>query len=230
MNSRLALRGGKKWLPVPVGDLEKHLAQLVLPVPEFRSSRCVALRKNVAYSLQHLEFLFRCERDLAVTSVIWTQTAKTFVVVGCSVLEALFYYVLVASGKAAYTEWSSESVTTTPGFLLDGQTYRCRVEHFTKLPAPIRESMTFDAMCKRVEKRHLTRLDSDEFFKHLPYLRSLRNRIHLHSVEDLDDTDWAKFNRNDLVLVQRVLFLFLQSTLFPVKNRPLFYYLDVDAV
>jgi len=230
MTTSLQLHGGKKWLPISVAKLEAHLEQLVRSSDALEPSRCRALRKNVAYSLQHLEFLYRCEQDLSVTSVVWTQTAKTFVVVGCSILEALFHFLLLSSGKAATTEWASLRRVVSAPFQLEGRDYRTEVEYFAKLGAPVVEPMTFDAMCKRVEKKDLAKLSSGEFYKHLPYLRSLRNRVHIHDVEGLRDTDWSNFNQKDLRLIKRLLHSFLQSSLFPEKNVAYFYYLSQPEV
>lgn len=225
MDMPLTLKGGKKWLPVPISSFEAHLSQLLCPCSDLDAAKCGALKKNVSYSLQHLEFLHRCEADLEITSVIWTQNAKTFIIVGCGILEALFFYILVSNGKAAKTDWSSVSKATTSEYIIDGKMYRSEIENFAKLENAALEKMTFDSMCKRVEKRDLVKLGSDEFYKHLPYLRSLRNRVHIHDVDEMRDTDWVKFNKKDLDLVKQVLLLLLQSSFFPEKNSDQFYFL-----
>lgn len=225
----LQLRGGRSWLPAPVSRLEEHLEQLVLPCATMDRADCRALCKNVAYSLQHLEFLVRCQQDLALTSVITTQTIKTSVIVTCSILEALFHYLLVSSGKATMTEWRSDGKFTSPPFELEGKKRRLETEYFTQLPAPAPVSMTFDAMCKKAEARDLASLRSEEFYKHLPYLRNLRNRVHIHDLDGLHDTDWLKFSTRDMDLAKKVLLALLQSSLFPQKNAQLFQYLKNAA-
>jgi hypothetical protein len=229
MTDTLQLRGGKKWLPIPVAALEDHIAQLVKPCDAIDLAKCRALRKNIAYSLQHLEFIHRCERDLALTSVVWTQNTKTFLIVGCSVLEALFHYLLLARGKAATTEWRSVVKAPPQSIELNGKRFRSETEYFEPADRPIHLPMTFDAMCKRVEKKDLTGLKSDEFYKHLPYLRNLRNRIHIHDVDGLHDTDWVAFTAKDLALVKQVLAAFFKSSLFKDNRPEYFYYLTPDA-
>jgi hypothetical protein len=147
--------------------------------------------------------------------------------VGCGILEALFYYILVADGKASRTEWQSVSKIKSPEFEINGNKYRTDLEHFVKLAVPALDQMTFDAMCKRVEKRDLAKLGTDKFYKHLPFLRSLWNRVHIHDVDCMQDTDWIKFERKDFNLVKQVLFLLLQSPSFPIKNTDIFYFLKV---
>lgn len=112
---------------------------------------------------------------------------------------------------------------------MNGVVHRIDTEIFRKLETPELESMTFDAMCKRVEKRELVKLKSEDFYQHLPYLRRLRNRIHIHGIEGLRDTDWITFNRKEIDLVKNVLYAFLQSSLFPVKNEGCFSFLSVNV-
>ncbi len=112
---------------------------------------------------------------------------------------------------------------------MNGEMHRVDTEIFRKLEAPELESMTFDAMCKRVEKRELVKLKSEDFYQHLPYLRKLRNRVHIHGIEGLRDTDWITFNRKEIDLVKKVLYAFLQSSLFPVKNEEYFLFLSTNA-
>ncbi|GBE92631.1 hypothetical protein [Nostoc cycadae] len=102
------------------------------------------------------------------------------------------------------------------------------MEIFEKIKPEIYEEMTFDAMCKRVESKKLVALGNDEFFKNLPYLRQLRNRVHVHIVEDDTDTDYLKINRKQYDLARKVLFTLLTSELFPEVREDLFDYLRVD--
>jgi len=82
---------GNKWLPKSVSDLENYLKQFMVPIPHYEEKECRGLQKNIAYSLQHLEFIHRCGEDLNLTSVLWNQNAKTFIIVACSIIEALFF-------------------------------------------------------------------------------------------------------------------------------------------
>lgn len=229
MTTTLQLRSGKKWLPIAISRLERHLSQLIVPVPDCDVDKTRALCKNIAYSIQHLQFIDRCGEDLEITSVIYTQNIKTFVIVGSSILEAAFWYLLVANGKAARTEWKSETKTSSAQFSMNGELHKIDTEIFRKLETPELESMTFDAMCKRVEKRELVKLKSEDFYQHLPYLRKLRNRVHIHGIEGLRDTDWITFNRKEIALVKKVLYAFLQSSLFPAKNEEYFSFLSANA-
>jgi hypothetical protein len=185
----LVLKGqGSPWYPNSINQLERHLEQLFRPIAGISRERCKGIRKNVAYTLQYLEFTVQIVSDLELSGVL----AKSFVLHGCAVIEAVFFYVLTESGHAAQKQWASQAKTTSSEFTLGGKTYRTEMEIFIKLSKPELETMTFDAMCKRVEKRDLIKLSND-FYSKLPYLRGLRNRIHLHTTEDHADTDYMKF-------------------------------------
>jgi hypothetical protein len=88
--------------------------------------------------------------------------------------------------------------------------------------------MTFDAMCKKVESRKLARLTNEEFYKHLPHLRALRNRVHIHTSTHGADTDYFTFGWKDMILIKRVLRLLLTSELFPTKNESLWTFLVIE--
>lgn len=201
----------------------------MVPIPGYEEKECRGLRKNIAYSLQHLEFIHRCGEDLNLTSVLWTQNAKTFIIVACSIMEALFFYLLRARGKAATTSW--KSCRKLPGKEFedaDGKKRKIDMEIFEKIEPETYEAMNFDAMCKRVESKKLVALGNDEFFKNLPYLRQLRNRVHVHIVEDDTDTDYLKINRKQYDLARKVLFTLLTSELFSEVREDLFDYLRID--
>lgn len=220
---------GDKWLPNSVAYLENYLMQFMVPIPGYEEKECRGLRKNIAYSLQHLEFIHRCGEDLNLTSVLWTQNAKTFIIVACSIIEALFFYLLRARGKAATTSWKSSRKLLGQEFKdADGKKRKIDMEIFEKIEPESYEEMTFNAMCKRVETKKLVALGNDEFFKNLPYLRQLRNRVHVHIVEDDTDTDYLKINRKQYDLARKVLFTLLTSELFPTVREDLFDYLKVN--
>lgn len=205
---------GPAWYPNSVYVLEGHLSQLFTPLNEITSKRCRGITKNTAYALQYLEFLAQVENDLKLSAVLATQTWKAFVIHGCAVIEAIFYYVLVSKARAANTEWQSERKVASPEFDLCGVTCRQEIEFFTKLASPRLIEMTFDAMCKSVEAKKLIKL-GDDFYSKLPYLRKLRNRVHIHAIETDAETDYAKFESKDYELMKFVLKTMLTSHLFP---------------
>jgi hypothetical protein len=175
--------------------------------------------------LQYLEFVDRCLEDLHLSDVISRQNIKTFVIVSSSIIEALFFYLLRSEGRAAKTPW--QSVIKIPGREFTspkGVQSRADIEIFQK-GKELYEEMTFNQMCQKVESKKLVKL-SNEFYKKLPYLRNLRNRVHVHILKDHLDTDYLKISRKDLTISKSVLLLLLTSELFPDKNEDLFEFLN----
>ena len=157
-----------KWYPNTISELNSHLAQLIKAHPDLPSSKCDALIKNVSYSLQHLEFLHRVHEDIKMSEVLSKQNIKTFLIVGASILEALFFYILVSNQKAAMAEWKSVAKVESQEFEEGGVKKKLLSDILVKLKKLVLEEMTFDAMCKKVESRKLARLTNEEFYKHLP--------------------------------------------------------------
>jgi hypothetical protein len=210
----LVLKGqGGTWYPTAVTHLNRHLAQLFQPIRGVSNRRCWAITKNLSYTLQYLEFTARIISDIPLSSVLLAQTIKSFVIHGCAVVEAIFFYVLVKAGKHAQTDWVSTTKSNSQ-FTLNGKVYRVEMQYLEKLAEPSFTEMTFDAMCKKVETNHLVKLPN-EFYKSLPYLRALRNRIHLHALETYEDSDYNKFSLKDLELMKKILRALLTSELFP---------------
>lgn len=200
--------------------LEGHLSQFFKPVRGIQPVRCTGIIKNVAYTLQYLEFLTQIDDDLNLSAVLTTQNHKAFVIHGCAVVEAIFYYALVTSGRAPHTDWISQAKITSSEFNLAGRVFRQETEYFVKVPKPMLESMTFDAMCKRVESKKVIRLDN-AFYSKLPYLRGLRNRVHIYGIENTADTDYIKFNRKDYELMKSILKAIMTSHLFADQDEQL---------
>jgi len=222
----LTLSGSQTtWYPVSVSDLEAHLKQLIQPLSDYKAKQCRGLQKNIAYSLQHLEFIARARTDINMSAVISNQNAKMFIIITCSVMEAIFFYLLRKSGKAAKTPWQSVKKVTGQSFKdNDEKIKRIDCEIFENVNPEIYDEMTFDAMCKRVEGKDLASLTND-FYKKLPHLRTLRNRVHLHILKDDTETDYISISESDYSLAKKTLYLLLTSSLFPVTKEGLFSYL-----
>ena len=57
-----------------------------------------ALRSNLAYSMQYLEFIEKEIEELKLSDVIYTMLVKSYVVTGMSVLEGLFVNIVKSNG------------------------------------------------------------------------------------------------------------------------------------
>lgn len=207
-----------RWLPVPVEAHRAFLSKLIQPSKHVPHAE--GLKSNLAYNLQYLEYLNYTLEDLRLTSVLWTITVKNFLIVGTSIVEALFYFVLRNAGLHRENAWSMVRKVSTNEFIYNNRLAKIENMLYEKLDEPIEEEMNFDAMLKKVEARKM--LGNDEsLYKGLKYLRRLRNRIHLQLLEKNLDTDWHNFNSKELLLTKRALHAVLGSSLFNASSQEL---------
>src|SRR4028118_1671248 len=108
MVNKLTFKGSKKtWYPPSINSLEQYLDVLIQENIYFNKLQVRSLKKNIAYNLQYVEFLTKIPKDIQLSNVIITQNIKFFVVCSASIIEALFYYIIVSNGKAPTTNWKS---------------------------------------------------------------------------------------------------------------------------
>lgn len=207
-----------KWLPSSIYNLERFLGKFIKAgrgVPNV-----LGLRKNIAYNLQFLQFLqFQSQllNEFKVTQVIHTQTWKIYIIVGTSIVEALLYYLLTSKGLHKTTEW--EQIGNTSNEVnIDSCKHRIENIVLKKLSTPVPQDMTLDVMIKKAEKKQLLGINR-EIYKKLNYLRKLRNRVHIHAIDEDYDTDWWKINANEVGTIKVVLYSFMVSSLFKPTDQ-----------
>lgn len=220
MTNKLTLRGdGNTWYPVPIWILEEHFSILIKANEYFSSTQIKPLIKNIAYSLQYVEFLDQLLKDIKLSSSLEKQNIKSFVVCGASIIEALFHYVTVSNGHRKNTEWESyKKFKSGEQYEIKGDKFRNETEIFIKISPPILMEMTFYQMCKKVESKKLLG-DEKDLYKEINGIRKLRNKIHIHGIEDSQDTDWYNFNQNQFKLIKKVLYGILISSRFATSSH-----------
>lgn len=190
------------WYPTSVANLDDLLVKAIKRGTGFVN--VYALRRNIAYNLQYLEFLDRCLSDIKLSTVLTTQTHKIFIIVGCSVMESLLAYLLIKSGNYKMTQWELECVM--PGQEKNVNEKRTRIDCYVykKLTTKKREEMSFDVMIRKAESKKILGSDHSIYAK-LQYLRGLRNKVHLHVIDEPTDTDWNAFQPRHLCAMAQVL-------------------------
>jgi tRNA A37 threonylcarbamoyltransferase TsaD len=88
----------KPWYPFSISGLESILKKLLNSNNNYE--HVYALRKNIAYNLQYLQF-----QDIKLSSVLYTQAIKSVVLVGCGIIESLLHFLLIANRYHTTTEW-----------------------------------------------------------------------------------------------------------------------------
>jgi hypothetical protein len=220
---------GGKWLPTPVNTLDAYLQKLI-PTGTDIIPNASAYRKNLAYNIQYLQYLDQTLNELNLTSVLVTQTWKVFILVGAGIIEALLYYLLRSYNLQKRTEWELITKKSSNEFKLDGRLHKIENCLWAKLISPQDEDMSFESMIQKAETKKLLGNNHD-IYKKLQYLRKLRNRVHLHLIEDERDTDWTKFNKKEITTMKYALFTFLTGKLFLPKasEKKMFSFLKSDG-
>ncbi|WP_405210473.1 hypothetical protein [Dokdonia sp. Asnod2-E02] len=217
-----------KWYPISISSLEMHLGCLIKTNQCLPYSKVYPLRKNIAYSLQYIEFLNKIRTDIYMTDVLLTQNIKSILVHGTTIIEAIFYYLIEINGLANKTEWIESKRVKTSEYELNGKKVKNEVVLFEKTENPIKTTMTFDQMSKKVEKKKLL---GNKFknYSRINALRKLRNKIHIHDTKHNFDTDWNNFNYKELVLIYDILHSIITSDLFKESTyRKRFNYLIIE--
>ena len=224
---RLTLTSEKDtWYPNSIPTLENYLSFLIKPNVYFDISKCKGIRKNLAYNLQYIEFLDRLIKDIKTSSVIFKQNIKIFLIVGSSIIESIFHYLVVSSGKAKTTNPKEIESYESKDYILGSNTFKNKTQIYLKLDTPINVEMTFDQMSKKVESKKLLG-NSFSFYSKINPLRQLRNKIHIHSSDNSSDTDWYNFSRTEYTLIREVLYSVLISEVFQHNsNYDIFHFLN----
>jgi hypothetical protein len=218
-SNKLTLKGDKTtWYPTPINTLVDHLAVVIISCPDFPVNSSLALKKNIAYNLQYVEFLDRLIKDVNLSAVLWTQNVKSFAIHAAAVIEAFFYYVIVSTGHASVAKWESCQKFKSNQYQINNTWYINETEMFIKADVPGLVDMTFDQMSKKVETKKLLG-DVGDLYKEISRIRKLRNKIHLHIIQSSEDTDYNTFKQSEYELTRRVLHGVLISPLFKKSSH-----------
>jgi hypothetical protein len=213
-----------KWLPTPITKLDSYLQKMI---PKGSIKHDYALRRNIAYNLQYLQYLRQSLNEFELTSVILTQTWKVFIIVGTGIVEALLYFAVSSNGFQKETYWHNVANTSTNEFKIDGVYHKIEHTILVKKDAALHENMTLEWMIKKAQKEKLLGNDNS-IYPRLKTLRRLRNRVHLQEIQEERDTDYNQFTDEHIYTVLRTLYAIMTGDLFsPTKSeKEIFSFLD----
>jgi len=212
---------GPAWYPVSIGGLERYIGKVISSGQGYNHT--TALKKNIAYNLQYIEFQDRVLQDIKISSVIYTQTIKTIILVGSGIVESFLHYLLIINDIHSTTEWEEKDCFKGNQKKMDADTVRVDTIIYKKLPNKIIKHMSFDAMIKCAKSKHIFGTNKVLYNK-LDAIRTLRNKVHLQVINSPTDTDWNSFNNSDLSDTCKVLYVILTSSLFsPTTDEKLYF-------
>jgi len=209
------------WYPVSIARLETLLEKAIQTGHGYQTA--YALRKNIAYNLQHLEFLDRSLQDIKLSGVLTTQTWKLFIIVACGIVESLLHYLLIRRSLYSTTEWELKVVMPGNTKHVDGEAVKADVHFSRRLASPRLKQMTFDAM---IQKARANRLLGGNLalYDTLDQMRDLRNKVHLQAIDQPNDTDWNTFHIEHLHQMYDIVHGVFTSTIFRPSAEEVAYF------
>ncbi|MBK8040119.1 MAG: hypothetical protein IPK22_23750 [Verrucomicrobiaceae bacterium] len=202
--------------PSNVGSFRSYLNKS-LPKHDSVPQR-VGLIDNIAYSLQYLEYLDELLSNEDLHYSVRKCSLKTFIVTGASIIESVLWFIIKINDESNKTEWEQIQSFTTHTFREGDESRRMRVLMERKLITPPDADMTFDTMCKKAESKKLLGVGT-EVYKALNHLRKLRNKVHLHLVENRFESDWHSFSPEKAGLMKKSLHSVLTSSQFEPSRK-----------
>lgn len=204
------------WCPTLIEDWRNFLRRGILDDGLLKHHK--AFISNIGYSLQYLQFLNFQLEETALHSTVKSQTIKSFIVTGMGVVESLTWYFLASNNFLKKESWSIVRASKSSSvFSIGGKQHRVvtRIEELRD--SPIEKEITLKEMLQLFEKNKPV-VATPEFYKDLNYLRKLRNKVHLQSINHGSDTDWNSFKESEMKLMKKNLFGFLSSQPFTLEN------------
>ncbi|SHM92245.1 hypothetical protein SAMN02746066_03902 [Anaerosporobacter mobilis DSM 15930] len=199
-----------RWHPTAVPCFESILKEGLL------SDMPKSLRKNIAYSLQYMQYLELQLDELNLHNVIITMIYKNYIITGTSIIEGIFCYLLKSSDLWKQKLWELDSVIKSNEYKQNSMKYKLETFIYKKID-PVDDEMNFDSMIKKMESKNILSLNH-KAYPYIKKLKRLRNKVHLQINEHEDDTDWFNFNYIDYLWMRYVLHKVLTDDAFKNKS------------
>lgn len=86
-----------RWYPISIETWQAALADYKVGATQLIPE--LDLRRNLAYNLQFVEYLQQTLKELSLSSVLTTQTYKSYIIFAGGVVESLLYFLNQAKGE-----------------------------------------------------------------------------------------------------------------------------------
>lgn len=177
------------------------------------------LRKNIAYSLQYLQFLQMEFDEIHWHDVVATQIIKTYIITAMSIIEGVFHHLVVSNGYQKKLDWKEIDTPRHTNVFREGDIdKKFIITTQMKLSKPENIQMDFEYLITKVQEKKLISLPGKSYPK-LKALKRLRNKVHLHVIRYDNDTDYLGISYYDYLLARYFLYTILTDKIFaPQKN------------
>lgn len=198
-------KAADRWHPNPVDNYRLAFNKLDESI-----ENCYALKSNLAYNMQYLEYLEKQMAELNLSDPIHTMCIKTYVVTGMSVLEGLFSNIIKSHGWWKVSEYESLGTVQANEKDFGGQRYTIKTELLVKVDQhPVQ--MNLDEFINRLDAHHDALQVDHLVYPALRRLKDLRNRVHLQKNEHRTDHDYNAFNEEVKLEMGAILYEILTS-------------------
>ncbi|MBR3560575.1 MAG: hypothetical protein IKN81_03480 [Oscillospiraceae bacterium] len=213
----------ERWHPIAVSCFESELKHGAL----YGMSKEV--RKNIAYSLQYLQYIQLQFDQAHLHEIIATHLIKTYIITAMGIIEAIFHHLVVSKGYQKKNEWAIQGKPVhTNAFKENGVEKKHIITTEYRLNSPEDIQMDFEYLINKVQEKKLVSL-SYKAFPHIKALKRLRNKVHLHLIRYENDTDYMGISFYDYTLVRYILFLVLRDKSFsPPKETCLSFLMPTE--
>lgn len=177
-----------RWYPTPATTYRLAFSKIDTSI-----ENSTALKKNLSYSMQYLEFLEKEMNELKLSDVLYTMLVKTYVITGMSVLEGLFTNIIKSNGWWKKTNLESLGTTQANETKFGDEKYVVKTEILKKVPE-YETRMDLDAMIQILNHHHEALNVNHLVYPALKRLKNFRNRIHLQMLESNYDHDYNAFD------------------------------------
>ena len=180
------------------------------------------IRRNIAYSLQYLEFLELQLQEFHLQNVIEKMIYKSYIITSVSIIEAIFDEIVKNNNwqTKEYFEVIGEAIDSNVFIDQDGSSKKIRTEILKELTEPKEIQMKFDDIIKKIKnrskKKKVLNLNHDELLA-LDRFRRLRNKVHLSNIEP-GKTNWHEFSKEEYINVKFLLHSILTDVNLENKN------------
>lgn len=176
-----------RWYPTPIDTLRYSLKI------DMSIENAEALRSNIAYNLQYIEFLEKELEELNLSNVVYIMVVKNYVITSMSIIEGIFCNVIKSNGLWKTSNLESLGTTQANETKFENQKLIIKTEIFRKVD-PYYVQMNLDELIK-ILNRHHSAIEVDHLiYPALKRLKDLRNRIHLQKSEGNKDHDYNAFD------------------------------------
>lgn len=215
------IKTSERWYPQPVSTYQEALKL------DYSIDNCNALSKNLAYSLQYLEFLEKEIDELALSSVLMTLLIKTYIIIGMSILEGIFVNIVKSHGWWKRTTLESLGTTTANETRFGAEKYVIRSEILKKVPEYDLQ-MDLNSLIQVLSHHHDALKIHHDIYPALRRLKNLRNRVHLQMIESSTDHDYNAFGYSDKIEMGAILYEILTSSMVS-RNPKAFAFLEKNT-